>query len=392
VRAVIERTPGSAQVAAWVPGQTATAANGIIYGQYHAPIGEYLFPEQIVGNPVPPANFETMPFLAQGGYTSSAGTLAGQLFPWPGNPAPAGCAGPPPVAKAIGTPATVFSGSETITLDASASTGSGLAFSWVQNPADVPQVTLTGANTAQASFTVPAVAATTTLSFTVTVSNAAGSSVAQVSVNVVVGAPIVNHVNPVSVPSGTPNVTLPISGVDSGGLPLTFSATQTGGSQPLLNVAVTSTGPGTANVSFSAPTLPLGQVQPDVVTLTITATNSAGATSLPEFTSVAVNPLADVITVTSAEYRTSKQRLLINVTDSVISSNVVLTLQPYLTTTGTIFDPSGLGNVFLNQGGGLYLLDIVGAPEPAIPPATPLDVKSNLKGDSGTFGLTRIRQ
>ncbi|HEX6829369.1 MAG TPA: hypothetical protein VF104_10365, partial [Burkholderiales bacterium] len=153
VRAVIERTPGSAQVAAWVPGQTATAANGIIYGQYHAPIGEYLFPEQIVGNPVPPANFETMPFLAQGGYTSSAGTLAGQLAPWPGSAVPPTCAGPPPVAKAGATPSAVFSGSGTVTLDASASTGSGLAFSWVQNPADVPQVTLTGANTAQASFT-----------------------------------------------------------------------------------------------------------------------------------------------------------------------------------------------------------------------------------------------
>jgi hypothetical protein len=53
VRAVIE--------GAWAPGQTATAANGLIYGQYHAPIGEYIFPEQIPGAPVPPANFESMP-------------------------------------------------------------------------------------------------------------------------------------------------------------------------------------------------------------------------------------------------------------------------------------------------------------------------------------------
>jgi len=77
VRAVIE--------GAWVPpaaGQLSpTSANGLIFGQYHAPILEYIFPENIPGSPVVPNNFNALDFLAKGGYTSSAGTLAGQLDP-----------------------------------------------------------------------------------------------------------------------------------------------------------------------------------------------------------------------------------------------------------------------------------------------------------------------
>ena len=70
-----------------------TAANGIVYGQYHAPVAEYAFPEVLPGlAPIPENNFNTMPFLAQGGYTSAAGTLVGMLDPWPSNVAPA----PPP--------------------------------------------------------------------------------------------------------------------------------------------------------------------------------------------------------------------------------------------------------------------------------------------------------
>ena len=44
-----------------------------------------------------------------------------------------------------------------------------------------------------------------------------------------------------------------------------------------------------------------------------------------------------------------------------------------------------------NNGGGLYTLTLVGAPEPAIPPATPLVVESNLGGVSPPHGLDRIR-
>jgi len=143
-------------------------------------------------------------------------------------------------------------------------------------------------------------------------------------------------------------------------------------------------------VSFIAPTLPAGTIVPAVVTLTITATNTGGAASAPEFTTVTVNPIADSIIVTSAVYRTTKQRLVITATSSVVSPNVILTLQPFLTTGGTIFDPTALGNTFTNTGGGLYTLTLVGAPEAAVPPATPLRITSNL-GGSAISGLTLIR-
>ena len=75
-----------------VPGTPSakTAANGIFYGQYHAPIGEYIFPENVPGTPIPENNFNTIPFLAFGGYQSLTGVQAGVLDPWPSNvPAPA---------------------------------------------------------------------------------------------------------------------------------------------------------------------------------------------------------------------------------------------------------------------------------------------------------------
>ena len=75
-----------------VPGTPSakTAANGIYYGQYHAPIGEYIFPENVPGTPIPENNFNTIPFLAFGGYQSLTGVQAGVLDPWPSNvPAPA---------------------------------------------------------------------------------------------------------------------------------------------------------------------------------------------------------------------------------------------------------------------------------------------------------------
>ncbi len=187
---------------AWTPGQTLTAANGIIWGQYHAPINEYIFPENIPGTPVASNNFEAVPFLAAGGYTSSFGTLTGALNPWPG---------------AVAAPA----------------------------PAPSPGTTTDG------------------------------------------------------------------------------------------------------------------------------------------------------VTINTTEYRTSKQRLIITATEFSLTGfdpTAVLTLQPYLTTSGLTFNPIAINcATFTNNGGGLYTLDCVGAPEPALPPATPLVVKSSLGGVSAPTALQRIR-
>ena len=56
-------------------------ANGLIYGQYLAPIPLYIFPEnRIPGDPLIPKNFECLNFLVKG---SSPPSL-NQLSPWPG--------------------------------------------------------------------------------------------------------------------------------------------------------------------------------------------------------------------------------------------------------------------------------------------------------------------
>jgi hypothetical protein len=171
-------------------------------------------------------------------------------------------------------------------------------------------------------------------------------------------------------------------------VPILFTATQSG-SPALLNLTVTPTGPSTANLTFTAPTLPLGQVTHTVINLVITATNAAGVTSSPQLTTVTIAPLPDTIAVTSAQYTTAKNKLRFDLTatSSVVSPNVVLVLQPYLTIQGTTFDPANLGSVFTNTGGGLYTLTLVGAPEPAVPPATPITVTSNLNGVSPAVSI-----
>jgi hypothetical protein len=177
----------------------------------------------------------------------------------------------------------------------------------------------------------------------------------------------------------------------------TFSVAQAG-VPALSNLAVASTGNSTATISFRAPVLPIGQVVPSVVNLTITARNTGGAVSAAEFTSVTVKPLPDVVAVATALYRISKQRLVITASTTVISPSNVLTLQPYLTTAGTIFDPANLGNVFTNAGG-VLTLTLVGAPRPACNAAfatpcqaAPLVIKSTLGGVSPPSALTDIRQ
>jgi hypothetical protein len=162
-----------------------TAANGIFYGQYHAPISEYIFPENIPGSPIVENNFNSIAFLACGGYASSAGTLAGSLLPWPSNIVPT-CGGAQPVANA-GAAQTAPSGS-TVTLNGNGSTGANLTFLWTQTGG--PGVTLNpNRTTAVVTFTAPTVAASTTLTFSLTVSNAAGSSTATTTVTVSPGAP-----------------------------------------------------------------------------------------------------------------------------------------------------------------------------------------------------------
>jgi hypothetical protein len=395
VRAVVQ--------GAWTPaGPQTTYANGIIAGQYHAPMADYRFPEALPGKPIVENNFNSIPFLSSGGYTSAAGTLAGVLNPWPSNVPP-----PPPVCTVLpvsntGGPYTVASGGS-ITLNGTATTqDTPVTFLWTATGG-----TFANPNVANAVYTAPVVGATTTFSLTLTVSTCAGSGSA--STNVVVNgaaAPTVNHVTPLTLFSGA-NGSMPITGSDPNvppALPLVFSAVQAGA--PALNNFVMTQGPnppGTgATLTFTAPTLPIGQVTNSVVNLTITAKNSANVVSAPEFTSVTVVPLPDAITITAAQYRINAKRLIINATSSVVSANVILKLQPYVTSTGTTYNPDpaagGAGNVLTNNLNGTYTITLNGVPQPACGaantpcPSKPIDVKSNLNGDSGFVALTLLRQ
>ncbi len=57
-----------------------TPANGLLAGQYHAPMFTFQFPDAAPGFPIIPSNFNTMPFLVNG---EGGNPSAGPLFPFP---------------------------------------------------------------------------------------------------------------------------------------------------------------------------------------------------------------------------------------------------------------------------------------------------------------------
>jgi hypothetical protein len=493
------------------------AANGIVYGQYHAPILEYIFPENVPGAPIPENNFNTMPFLAQGGYSSSAGTLVGQLNPWPSNVVPAitcagavanaggpyavnsggtlvvngGAAGTPPITFAWTATGGTFSNASlpitnwiapqvavsttyTLTLTAtncagptsssttvavaaasaptvnpipnqSVTSGSAGSFNvtgsdpnvppatplaWTVSQAGAPAllslvITPTGATSATVSFTAPAgVLVASPIAVTVTATNTIGAStsaVTTVTINPtpVIQQPVANPVAAASVPVSSTDVSILITGSDPNVpalTPLLFTVTQVPAGALLFpsagcvlgvvqgNLCVTPSGPTSATVSFNAPAAPVS------ATLTITAINSGGVASLPINTTVTIT---DVFSITAAEYRSNKQRLIVNVTDNTIDPTIQIVLLPYrceaaaapcvLTGGVWMYDPDpahgGVGNLFTGGAGGLYVLDVVGAPAPACNLGgqyrTPCGVVSistlSSKGGTAASVITRIR-
>ncbi len=64
-------------------------AHGLVAGQYVAPFGEFIFPEnKLIGDPILPDNFECLPFLLLGSgplvtTVQTGGPLVGPLDPWP---------------------------------------------------------------------------------------------------------------------------------------------------------------------------------------------------------------------------------------------------------------------------------------------------------------------
>jgi len=306
-----------------MPSAPQTYANGLIAGQYHAPNFEFIFPENtILGTAVVPANFQDFVFLFCGSgplTTPTAGAtppLVGQLDPTPwAAPMPdpmfawklcptarrisatGATAARAPIANATATPTSASAG-QLVGLSALASSDPNtpaqpLSFVWTQTGG--PAVVLAGANTATPSFSAPNVAAPTTLSFTVVVTNTVPlSAIATVSLSVfpsavtvtptVTGAPIA--VATATPTSATPGQSVSLSAQGSSDTntpaqPLTFLWTQTGGP------AVTLSGANTASASFSAPNVTVATT----LSFSVAVTNTLSLTSIATV-SLSVSPPA----------------------------------------------------------------------------------------------------
>ena len=401
MRSVIEGLHGQ------VPGTlgAVTAANGIFYGQYHAPILEYIFPENVPGSPIVENNFNAFPFLAAGGYTSSAGTVALALNPWPSNIVPAGVC-QAPTANAGGP---YVAGSGLTVQVAGTATGTAGTFAWTASAGSFSNAAI-----ANPVFTAPVVAALTTVNLTFTVTNACGTSAGTTTVTVNPPAnPTISYTPPapvISVPSGTP-ISLTATGVDVAGSTLNVTWTQTGGA-PIVVVPnpklCTGTTPVSCTLSFTV-VLPVGAASTTIL-LAAEATNPAtGLKSGPDSTTVTFIPAADAPLITSATYRTGKQRLDLTASTNAISPANNMFLNPYACENGAsslcpggVYDPrTGVGNTFTNNGGGLYAITLVGPPPPACnlgglyaTPCTqfPLTVSTSFGGISPPKNLDKIRQ
>ena len=408
VRAVVtglsEFLPGTLNPnpASQVPGTfgAKTTANGLYYGQYHAPIGTYIFPENVPGTPIPENNFNTIPFLAYGGYTSITGVQAGVLNPWP-SVVPA-----PPVVCATptinGAPYSVANGA-TIPLSGSVPAGAStpLTLQWTAGTtsgATDLNGALTGATTTTPSFNATGlVAGTYFLNFTT--SNACGVTTTSTTITVQAAPPpTIGAVQNQTVTAGS-LVTIAASSTSQPAP--TWAWTQTAG--PAVTVSQTplaATASATSSLKFTP-------IVAGTYTFSVTATNGNGTSPATFVNVVATTSVPSNVTLTNSEYRTGKQRLVLTASspDPAVTSMV---LQPYMTEAGTIFDPASLGAANLTVSliaPGAWTLTAVGAPAPACNlggvyatpcSQTPLTVKSinasnTVIGTSVPSAILRIR-
>ena len=189
-----------------VPGTPSakTAANGIFYGQYHAPIGEYIFPENVPGTAIPENNFNTIPFLAFGGYQSLTGVQAGVLNPWPSNvPAPAFVCATPTI---NGAPYTVANGGS-LALSGSVTAGATIPVTLQWTAGTTPGGTnlngaLTGATTTTPRFSATGLAPGVYF-LSLIADNPCGTATAQTTITVQAApAPAINPIQAQTITAG----------------------------------------------------------------------------------------------------------------------------------------------------------------------------------------------
>lgn len=204
-----------------------------------------------------------------------------------------------PVGADAGPDQTVQQGQK-VTLDGTASTNA-TGFSWTQTSG--PAVTLTGADSATATFTAPTTA--TTLGFELTATGPNGSSTDDITVTV----------DPVAVPVADAGADK--TGVLVGDSVLLDASASTGAASfawtQTAGPAVTLAGADTARASFTMP----ASSTPLVFRVTVTGPGGSATDD------VSVTAQSDQLTVTRSEYRADQAQWRIDGTASVLDNNII---------------------------------------------------------------------
>jgi hypothetical protein len=301
--------PAAREVRAAVAGYAwgAVTPSGLIAGQYHAPIAEFIFPENLgPGTPPVAFTFNEFPFLMNGSgpWTGAGGAVVGRLDPAPWDPSlnasPTACAPPAtvPAPTAIAGASQTVGAGTLVTLDGTGSSSNTtppqpLAFVWTQvGPAAGPFVVLSNPTAAQPTFVAPIVTQPTDLVFQLSVSDAGGTSTANVTITVnpppSIQPPTAVLVAPANVVAGA-LVTLDATASLDGNVPattLTYAFIQASPASPALTITAAG-----ASATFRAPVVTTATT----FTFAVTVTNAFGlfATSAP--VSVTVGPASPPI-------------------------------------------------------------------------------------------------
>jgi hypothetical protein len=259
----------------------------------------------------------------------------------------------PALSAVASGPTTAEQGSK-VTLSALNSLGQITGYEWTA-PADIPGLTLEGADTATPSFTVPKLAAGTNLVFTLKVTGPGGSETATVTVKVL----------PITAPKA---VITPIGTVEQGGQVTLDGSRSTGAATYLWEQVPPDAQPRATLDVVDEPTLkftfpqnvpvdPLtGEPQP--LTFRLTVKNADGAESVA---TIDLNSAtADALTTTRVRFVPDKARWVIDGTAKLLQDNEV-TVHAGPTLDGKVIGSATVINTGVAANLGTWTVDAVGS-------------------------------